>query len=236
MRAQALGGAVEGVTRDALNKLFDLNLFGLIATTQAVLPLMRSRSSGVIVNVSSVAGRFGLPFLAPYCASKYAVEGFTEAMRYELAAFGIRVKLVEAGGVKTTFTHVWAQGSAYDPLAALVRDRYAAGAQKAAGAGGVAEVIFRAATDGSPRLRYTANGAGLFLTLNRVLPDGIWRAMMRTSFSRRPRSGWTDHHLPHRQDCSPRLAYWEACSNKAGNRCERPGPFIMVMNEGSVRR
>ena len=177
-----MGGAVEGGTRDELVKLFDLNLFGLIATTQAVLPSMRRRSSGVIVNVSSAAGRVGLPFLAPYCASKHAVEGLTEAMSYELASFGIRAKLIEAGGVKTLFTHEWMQSSAYEPMATLVRDRYSAGMQKAAGPEGVAQVIFSAATDGQPRLRYSANGAGSFLKLNRWLPEGIWRSLITRLF------------------------------------------------------
>ncbi len=162
-----LGGAVEGATREELMKLFDLNFFGLIATTQAALPSMRRRSSGVIVNVSSAAGRAGLPFLACYCASKHAVEGLTEAMSYELAPFGIRAKLIEAGGVKTSFKQEWTQSSAYEPVATMVRERYSAGAQKAAGPEGVAQVIFEAATDRRPRLRYAANGAGSFLRLNR---------------------------------------------------------------------
>jgi NAD(P)-dependent dehydrogenase (short-subunit alcohol dehydrogenase family) len=182
-----LGGAVESVTRDELTKLFDLNLFGLIATTQAVLPSMRKRLSGVIVNVSSAAGRIGLPFLAPYCASKYAVEGLTEAMSYELAPFGIQAKLVEPGGVKTSFTQTWADSSAYDPVAAMVHDRYTIGGQKAAGPEGVAEAIFRAATDGQPRLRYAANGAGAFLSLNRWLPESAWRGLIKSAFFKRAR-------------------------------------------------
>lgn len=177
-----LGGAVEGVTRDQLMKLFDLNLFGLIATTRAVLPMMRRQSSGVIVNVSSAAGRVGLPFLAPYCASKYAVEGLTEAMSFELAPFGIQAKLVEPGGVRTSFKQAWTESAAYDSVAARIRDRYSAGAQKAAGPEGVAEAIFRAATDGRSRLRYTANGAGTLLNLNRWLPEAAWRGLLQRTF------------------------------------------------------
>ncbi len=175
-----LGGAIETVTREELSALFDLNLFGLVAAIQAVLPAMRGRSSGVIVNISSVVGRVGLPFLAPYCASKHAVEGLTEAMAYELAPFGIRAKLVEPGGVKTSFTQVWAESPAYS-RSAIARDRYSAGGLKAAGPDGVAETVFLAATDGKPRLRYTANGAGMLLALNRLLPQAAWRALMRRS-------------------------------------------------------
>ncbi len=177
-----LGGAVEGVTRAELMRLFDLNLFGLIAMTQAVLPLMRKRGSGVIVNVSSAAGRVGLPFLAPYCASKYAVEGLTEAMSYELAPFGIRTKLIEPGGVKTSFTHPWTQSAPYNPEAARVHDQYSNGMEKAAGPEGVAEAIFRAATDGQSRLRYPVNGAGAFLNLNQWLPEGAWRRLINRTF------------------------------------------------------
>jgi NAD(P)-dependent dehydrogenase (short-subunit alcohol dehydrogenase family) len=182
-----LGGAIEGVARQELMTLFELNLFGVIATIQAVLPLMRRQSSGVIVNVSSAAGRVGLPFLAPYSASKFAVEGLTEAMDFELAPFGIQAKLVEPGGVSTKFRHAWAQSSIYDPVAARVRDRYAAGATKAAGPHGVAKAIFRAATDEKHRLRYTANGSAAFLTLNRLLPQAAWRSLIKSAFLKPPR-------------------------------------------------
>ena len=177
-----LGGAVEGVTREELSELFDLNFFGLISTIQAVLPGMREKSSGVIINVSSAAGRVGLPFLAPYCASKYAVEGLTEAMAYELAPFGVQVKLIEPGGVKTSFEHKWAESAAYERGAAATRARYVAGSKKAMGPEGVAKAIYLAATDGKSRLRYTANGAGPLMALNRFLPAATWRALVQSSF------------------------------------------------------
>ena len=177
-----LGGAVEAVTRKELIRLFDLNLFGLIAVTQAVLPSMRLRSSGVIVNVSSAAGRVGLPFLAPYCASKHAVEGLTEAMSYELEPFGIRVKLVEVGGAKTNFSHAWAQSAAYASAYSVAQERYATGMQKAEGPEPAAQVVLRAAGDRRQRLRYTANGAGAFLNLNRWLPESAWRTMINKLF------------------------------------------------------
>jgi len=176
-----LGGPLESATYDDLVKLFDLNLFGLISTMQAVLPSMRRRSSGVIINVSSAAGRVGFPFLAPYCASKFAVEGLTEAMSYELAPFGIRAKLVAPGGIRTSFTHPWIQNAAYEPSSTVVHDRYSSGMQKSAGPEGVADAIYRASTDGRSRLRYTANGARELLTLRRLLPDGVWRRLIKTS-------------------------------------------------------
>ena len=177
-----LGGAVEGVTREQLLGLFDLNVFGLVAMVQAVLPLMRAQSSGVIVNVASAVGRVGLPFLAPYAASKFAVEGLTESMDYELAPFGIRAKLVEPGGIRTKFTHAWAQSDVYDPVATRVQKRYETGTKKAAPPRGVAEAIFRAATDKKNRLRYAANGSAALLTLNRILPQATWRALIEKMF------------------------------------------------------
>jgi len=173
-----LAGPVEGVTKEEFTSLFDLNLLGPVAVTQAVLPVMRQQASGVIVNVSSAVGRVGLPFLAPYCASKYALEGLSEAMAFELAPFGVRVKLIEPGGVKTGFEHRWTESPPYAKAASAARDRYSAGSRKAAGPEAVAEAIFRAATDDKPRLRYTANGAGWILALNRLLPQAAWRILV----------------------------------------------------------
>ncbi|MEM9492069.1 MAG: SDR family oxidoreductase, partial [Myxococcota bacterium] len=96
-------GALEATPMDVIRRQFDVNLFGLIATTQAVLPGMRARKSGVIVNISSVGGRMCYPFGALYHGSKWAVEGLSEALHYELIPLGIRVKLVEPGGVATDF-------------------------------------------------------------------------------------------------------------------------------------
>ncbi len=179
-----LGGPVEGVLKSELQTLFDLNLFGVVAVTQAVLPLMRKQGSGVVVNVSLAAGRVGLPFLAPYCASKFALEGLTEAMVYEVAPFGIRMKLVEPGDVRTGFSHSWTESPAYRGASDNAQRRYAAGGKMAATADGVAHAIFRAATDGKSRLRHTANGAGTLLALNRMMPEANWRGLMRRSHMR----------------------------------------------------
>lgn len=83
---------------------FETNLFGLIRTTQAVLPIMRKQKSGIIVNISSGAGRMGYPSRSAYVSTKFAVEGLTESMSYELEPFGIKVVLVEPGFVKSKFS------------------------------------------------------------------------------------------------------------------------------------
>ncbi len=96
-------GAVEDVTAEEWRQQFDVNLFGAVETTRAVLPAMREKRSGTIVNVSSVGGKIAIPFAAPYCASKHALEAVSDALRVEVAPFGIRVVVVEAGPIETRF-------------------------------------------------------------------------------------------------------------------------------------
>jgi NAD(P)-dependent dehydrogenase (short-subunit alcohol dehydrogenase family) len=103
----ALGGFVEDVPLAEWRRQMDTNFFGLIAVTQAVLPIMRARSFGTVINMSSVSGRIAFPGYAPYSASKHAVEGFSESLRLELLPYGIRVVLVEPGSYKTA---IWQKG------------------------------------------------------------------------------------------------------------------------------
>jgi len=99
-----LAGAVEDTHPQEALRQMDVNFMGAFRVTRAVLPVMRQRRSGVIVNVSSLGGLFGLPFQSFYSASKFALEGFTESLCHEVGSFGIRVALVEPGDVKTGFT------------------------------------------------------------------------------------------------------------------------------------
>ena len=96
-----LGGAVEDLAMDELRAQFETNFFGLVATTKAVLPGMRERRHGRIINVSSVSGRVAFPGMAAYSSSKFAVEGFSESLRHELLPFGIYVVLIEPGTFRT---------------------------------------------------------------------------------------------------------------------------------------
>lgn len=161
-----LFGVFEGISREKIREQFDVNLFGLMEVTRAVLPHFRAHRSGVIVNIGSGAGVFGLPMLSIYTASKFALEGFSESLSYELAALGIRVKIVEPGGVTSTDfgRRSGAEAAAQDAPRDYRRFIEAAGevfaglraARGSATAEGVAEVIFTAATDGTDRLRYVA--------------------------------------------------------------------------------
>ena len=107
-------------------------------------------------------------------------------MIFELEPFGVKMKLVEAGGVRTEFTHDRADCAAYEPMASQVREFMEAGSKKAAGPEGVAKVIFKAATDGQARLRYSANGAAPLLWLNRPLPPSFLHGLLRQAFIKAP--------------------------------------------------
>lgn len=99
-----LAGAVECTPVEEAKYQFEVNLFGTMRMTKAVLPVMRKKSQGLIINMSSIVGKMGIPYQALYCASKHAVEGFSESLRMELKEFGISVVMLEPGDVKTSFT------------------------------------------------------------------------------------------------------------------------------------
>jgi NAD(P)-dependent dehydrogenase (short-subunit alcohol dehydrogenase family) len=183
-----LAGAFESISEADLKAVFDVNLFGPARTIRAATPHLRARKSGVIVNVTSITGRLGLPFMAPYDSTKFALEGLSESLSYELGLAGIRVKLVEPGGVRTAFTHKWVRNGLYNPALDRLIDRMTVGATQAKGPEGVARAIFRAANDPSARLRYTANGSGPMILLNRVLPPSVWRNMVASNFLKASRA------------------------------------------------
>jgi NAD(P)-dependent dehydrogenase (short-subunit alcohol dehydrogenase family) len=156
-----LAGAVEDTSLDEARRQLETNFFGSLRVCRAVLPAMRGRGSGLIVNVSSIGGVIGLPFQGLYSASKFALEGLSESLRQEVKPFGIRVVLVEPGDVATAITRnrvlaaAAADGSAYrEPFARALR---IIEKEEAAGVapGSVAELVARLVQTGSPRPRYT---------------------------------------------------------------------------------
>ena len=102
----SIRGALEDVSIEAIKRLFEVNLFALIRVTQACLPGMRNLRKGTIVNLSSIVGKFTFPGSGAYAAAKYAVEGITDALRMELAPFGIRVVAIRPGPIATEFNEV----------------------------------------------------------------------------------------------------------------------------------
>ncbi len=114
----ALFGPIEAADGRQIQQQFATNLFGLIDVTQQILPVMREAGEGLIINISSIIGRMALPYAASYIATKFAVEGLSESMRYELEPFHIRVKLIEPGSIRTEFGKGSMQTAISDPYRA----------------------------------------------------------------------------------------------------------------------
>jgi len=154
-----LVGAFEDLEMDEIKAQYETNLFGLIRTTQAVLPVMREQKSGMIVNISSGAGRFGYPGGSAYVGTKFAMEGLSESISYELEPFGIKVVLVEPGFIKTNFVQVVAKKS-QDPKSpySQMMQRIAAVSSQLAQRGSeaelVAKTVLNAVTSQKPNPRY----------------------------------------------------------------------------------
>lgn len=182
----ALMGPLEALSPELLWRQFETNVLGLIATTRHVLPGMRRRRSGLVINIGSIGGRMAFPLASAYHATKFAVEGLSESLRFELKAHGIRVKVVEPGGIRTNFiTHgtQWASHAAYEPQVSAFKDMSLRLNDRLPGPEKVAEVVFRAATDPSDRLRYRA-AAGPYPLMRALLPDAVWRGLVAMALSR----------------------------------------------------
>ena len=158
-----LNGAFEDLAMDEIKAQYETNVFGLIRTTQAVLPIMRRQKSGTIINISSGAGRFGFPTGSAYVSTKFAVEGLSESMSHELEPFGIKVIIVEPGVIRTNFGDgLIVAKKSQDPNSpySQMMQRSAAGFEKmmknASSPDVVAKVVLNAIRDENPSLRYLA--------------------------------------------------------------------------------
>jgi NAD(P)-dependent dehydrogenase (short-subunit alcohol dehydrogenase family) len=157
-----LVGALEELSMEEIKAQFETNLFGLVGVIQAVLPTMRRQRSGRILNLSSGAGLFGYPGGSAYVSTKFAVEGLSESIAYELEPFGIKVILIEPGFVKTNFANSTvlakkAQQDSTSPYSQMMQRMVTSSnelAKNGSSAGLVAKVILDAATSPNPRLRY----------------------------------------------------------------------------------
>lgn len=165
-------GFVEEIPIDEYRSQFETNVFGAIAVTQAVLPIMRKKSKGKIINVSSISGRVGFPGLSPYVSSKYALEGWSESLRLEVKSFGIDVILVEPGSFQT---NIWTSGkkvtenslkkeSPYYEMMRKLEDHIESGSGKFEDPKDVARLITAIALKKKTTLRY-AVGRGVKITI-----------------------------------------------------------------------
>ena len=182
-----LAGAVEETAIDELIAQFDTNMFGIARMVRAALPMMRERRRGHIVNVSSLAGVTAIPFMAMYSASKFAVEGYTEALRHEVRPFHIHVSLVEVGFLRSPMMehrqisreqiadYAACRQRAFD--AVLTAERNGPGPEL------VAQTIRAAIESRKPRLRYVAGReAQLVSRLRRWLPEAAYENGVRRNF------------------------------------------------------
>lgn len=182
-----IAGAAEETTLDEAQRLFETNFWGAVRLTNVILPIMRQQHRGRIINLSSVGGLIGIPFRAFYAASKFALEGYSESLRYEVARFGISVSLVEPTGVKTPAgDHVPNAARSIDDYLAARRRLTAAfnrSMQNGMPPRRVAETIQRIIESRSPRLRYTVGPQAAFLTLmRRLMPQTIFESTLRIIF------------------------------------------------------
>lgn len=174
-------GAVEQVPIDEARRQFEVNLFGLASLTQKVLPIMRAQGDGHIINVSSVGGKMYTPLGAWYHATKHALEGWSDALRIEVAPFGIKVSIVEPGAINTEFSDVMnepmldlAKGGPYQGLAERIAQSTAKYQRDSPNTRPevIADVISQAIKSDSPKTRYAAGSmATQILLLRRVLSD-----------------------------------------------------------------
>ncbi|MDP9079050.1 MAG: SDR family oxidoreductase [Bacteroidota bacterium] len=154
-------GVFEAIGPEKVIRQFDVNVFGVMNTIREILPHFREVEAGLIINISSGAGRFSLPLNSVYCASKFAIEGFSEALSFELSALNIGVKIIEPGGTSSNFIKVGQQHFPDKQIADYDKFQNAAfkmfaGMQgaKLATPEEVAKTVYEAATDDTDKLRY----------------------------------------------------------------------------------
>jgi NADP-dependent 3-hydroxy acid dehydrogenase YdfG len=152
-------GPLEATKVESIRSAFDTNVLGMLAMTKAVIPHLRVNREGVVVNIASMGGKFAFPLGALYHGTKFAVEGLSEALSYEMAAIGVRVKIIEPGMVATDFGKAVdfsndERLTEYQPLVAKVMASFAESQKEASPPEAVADVVFQAVNDGTDQLRY----------------------------------------------------------------------------------
>lgn len=180
-------GAVEETSLGQAQELFDVNFFGAVRMTQAVLPAMRAQKSGRIIFISSVLGFLPAPFMGFYAASKHALEGLAESLDHETRTLGVRAALVEPGWMRTKIESNGAPAARQVDDYAAARDRAREGVRVSVNAGDepslVAEAVLEAATAQKPRLRYpVGKRAGLLSRLRRFVPARLFDSALRKQF------------------------------------------------------
>jgi NAD(P)-dependent dehydrogenase (short-subunit alcohol dehydrogenase family) len=182
-------GVFEAMSDDVIQRQFDTNVFGLMRVTREAIRRMRPRKGGTIVQIASMGGRITFPLYSIYHASKWAVEGFSESLHYELRPFGVKIRIVEPGAIKTEF---YGKGrefvkpiytTDYDSIIEKCEQVSMDAGDKGAKPEEVAATIFRAANAGGWKLRFpVAAPAPMLLTLRKLLPESWFFGIVRSSY------------------------------------------------------
>jgi len=182
-------GVFEAATTDQIKRQIDTNVLGLMCVTRAFIPHFRQQRSGAIINVASLAGNIGFPLFSIYNCSKFAVEGFSEGLHYELAQFGVKVRIIEPGPIKTDFysrsmdfINSESLGD-YQQMSKNATKVMVDFGMKSKGPEVVAKTIYKAASCRGNRLRYpVGGGAGPMLLLKKLLPGCLMRRVVGKVF------------------------------------------------------
>lgn len=181
-----LMGCVEDLSIEEIKAQFETNLFGIVRVMQAVLPTMRKQKEGLIVNVSSIAGRIGFPVTPAYISTKFALEGLSESMRYELEPFGIQLVIVEPGAIRTNFMNslVMAKKARPDSPYAPITQKMTAGLKLLMEHGTppveVAKVILKVVTAEKPDPRYiVGNDAAMIMEARKNMSDAEFEKFVK---------------------------------------------------------
>lgn len=182
-------GPLEAFSRDQVLRQFNTNVIGLLDVTKTVLPHFRQNKKGIVINISSIGGKMTFPLGSLYHGTKFAVEGISESLNYEVEQFGGQVKIVEPGIIATDFGGRSFDFSndenmaEYQKIVAALMTAMPLMAENASPASVVAEVIFEAATDGKNQLRYTAGEDAKMLLANRQqLDDATFIGGVKSQF------------------------------------------------------
>ena len=181
-----LVGFFEELRLDEIRSQFETNFFGVLTVTKKVIPLMREQKSGTIINISSGAGQVGFPGISAYVSTKFAIEGFSESLMYELFPFGIRVIIIEPGVIKTNFFHncIVSEKSSgkslsYSNSLKKIQKNIKLMQEHATPPVEVAKVILQALKTDEPKQRYVVgNDAAMILEAKKSLSDIEFKKMM----------------------------------------------------------
>jgi NAD(P)-dependent dehydrogenase (short-subunit alcohol dehydrogenase family) len=183
-----LMGALEETSMEEIKAQFETNFFGAIRVMQAVIPTMRKQRSGKIVNITSLGGRISFPLNSPYHATKFALEGLSESIQYELEPFGIKIIVIEPGGVGSNFLKNLKMAaktsdplsSPYRPMQSSMSEYFKQWAQNTIHPSEVAKVILQAVTSDNPDLRYiVGKDAAMTLESRRNMSDREFQNLIK---------------------------------------------------------